>query len=41
MDVTTIKHFQANQMIMTCLMRHIVMPIDQTKKNNLSHATIC
>ena len=40
-NVTTIKCLQANKMIMTHHVRHIFMPINQTIKNNLSHATIC
>ena len=42
MNVTTVKHLRANQTIMTCHMRHIFTPINQTIKYiNLSHATIC
>ena len=41
MNVTAVKHSQANQMITTCHMRHMFMPIDETIKKNLSHATIC
>ena len=39
MNATTIKCLLANEMITTCHVRHIVMPIDDTIKNNLSHAT--
>ena len=31
-NATTVKHLQANEMILTCHMRHIFMPIDQTNK---------
>ena len=41
MNATTIKHSLANEMTMTCHMRHIFVPIDETIKTNLSQATIC
>ena len=41
MNATTIKCLQANQMIAAHHMRHIFMPVNQTIKNILSHATIC
>ena len=41
MNVTTIECLLANKMIMTCHIRHIFTPINETIKNNLSHATIC
>ena len=41
MNTTTVKHSQVSQTITTCHVRHIFMPIDQTIKNNLHHATIC
>ena len=41
MNVTTIKHLQANNMIMTCHVRHIFMPIDQTiEKLFISHSNL-
>ena len=41
MNVNTVKCLQANEMITTCHMRHIFMPINQTNRNYSSHATIC
>ena len=32
MNVTTVKHSQANEMITTCNVRNIFMPINQTKE---------
>ena len=32
MNMTMVKHLQANEMITTCHVRHIFMPIDQTIK---------
>ena len=46
MNVTTIKHLQASQTIVTHHMRHIFMPVDQTNKklfiscNNLLNVTV-
>ena len=46
MNMTTVKCLQANEMITTCHMRHIFMPIDQTDEklfiscNNLLNVTI-
>ena len=37
MNTTTIKHLLANEMIMTCHMRHILCPLTKLLKNNLSH----
>ena len=45
-NATTVKHSQANQMITTCHMRHILMPVNQTNEklfiscNNLLNVTI-
>ena len=45
-NATTVKHLQANQMIMTLHVRHIFMPVDLTNKklfiscNNLLNVTI-
>ena len=41
MNATTVKCLLANEMIMTCHVRHVFMPVDETIKNNLSHVTIC
>ena len=41
MNATTIKHSQANNTIVTHHIRHIFMPVNQTNKNILFHATTC
>ena len=41
MDVTTIKHSLANEMMMTHHMRYIFTPVNETIENILSPATIC
>ena len=32
---------ETSQHIVTCYIRHIFMPVDETIKNNFPHVTIC
>ena len=41
MNAPTTKHLLANETIMTCHVRHIFTPVNETIKNNLSHTTTC